>query len=166
MGSVTEEREEGKGPWGGQRTPLMSEWIVLGRGMAPASPHPPPHQRAGGCVGDEQKEDAGAQLGLGSYPQEGPSAWPEASPAEATTGGIQREQRQSSLAPELETQPPSPTQDPIQPGVPRPINSLHLSRCPSCHSNHLLPDVSLATGQEWCTFLLLPPGSTLSSVSS
>lgn len=79
---------------------------------------------------------------------------------------VQREQRQSSLAPELETQPPSPTQDPIQPGVPRPINCLHLSRCPSCHSNHLLPDVSLATGQEWCTFLLLPPGSTLSSVSS
>lgn len=60
--------------------------------------------------------------------------------------------------------PTSSTLDPTQRGEPRPITSLHLLRCSSCHSNHLLPDVSLATGQECCTFLL-PPGSTPSPTS-
>lgn len=74
-------------------------------------------------------------------PQQDPQTWPKASSGEGHPREVQREQRESRLASELETQPLSP-QEPHPPEVPEPTTLLHLSRCPSYHSNHLLPLVS------------------------
>lgn len=84
-------------------------------------------------------------LGLGPYFGERKhSGWPEARSPGAKRGG--------KIA-----QFQNITQDPTQPRIAGPH---HLERCPGFHSNHLLPDLSLASRQEWCTLLFLPPGST------
>lgn len=87
-----------------------------------------------------------AYLGLGPYFEERKhSGRPEARSAGAEKGG-------------KIVQLQNITQDPTQPGIPGPH---HLERCPGFHSNHLLPDLCLASSQEWCTLLFLSPGSTL-----
>lgn len=144
----------------------INQWVVRERGVGKRDDTPVPLLHApfeSRRVSWGQRERrSGSTTRLG--PLEEPLAWPEANSAGATLGGTKGPESIKE-GPGVRNVTPSPIQDPTQPGVPRPITSLHLSRCPSCHSNHLLPDVSLATGQEWCTFLLLIPDSTLSPAS-